>query len=592
MRTIAFFIGMFYNSYCLQIKFKNYGEYGMMKMYKKGYGLLTILVIMMGIIWYGSLDTKAAEIAYIKYYTGDKLEAKTTAISNFDPASISNSITGSLNIAVRYNYTRVQLPEGTYQLNQTLNVPSGITLEGSRDDNGNNLTTLAVPELNVAGEAHVLNTQALITADSGTDVRNTTIRRLILDGGWHASSNRLVESQKAIFLSPFPQSKKAGDGYYKDVQRKHDISVEDMTIRNFGGSGIYMDFVKDVTIGEINSDQEEKSNSIESIGYGGIIGYSVDYVKIHNTLISDVGLDGKQAYGIAVSWYKGTTDANQLADDDRSRFEDTADGEALWKQASYTNGYYPSTNVTIKNNVIMNIASWEALDTHSGKNIKFIGNHVMGVRFPIVVGGMDYEGATISAYPPENILISENKINQATDVQRYKPKAISSERGIVATGTQFNDLTKENMGFLKTLTIKNNEVSDIQAIKNIHGGISIHVTYGAQVLFNRVDHTLFNGLVLMSSNKKTILENNTVTDMKEAPSNEVSASLGIRGSHNNGNSTNDYLLEPLTDMGTSFINNILDGSYPSKNIFQIYQNPVSTSNNMLNFGEMSVVEPK
>ncbi|MBA3927856.1 hypothetical protein [Listeria rustica] len=530
-----------------------------------------------------TMEERASEDTVIKYYTNGKLESKVYIIPALStPKEVSSYIAGSLNIAVKNKFTCVQLPAGKYELDNTVHVPGGMTLEGTRDENGNNLTTLTVPMMNDAGTVHRLNKLALVTADSGIDSSNTTIRRIILDGRWDAESNILIDGHRGIFLSPFPQSKKRGDGYYKDAERKHDITIEDMTIRNFGGSGIYMDFVNNVNIGELGSEQNEKSNRIENIGYGGVIGYSIDNVCVSNTWISDIGLAGKQAYGIAVSWQKGTTDENQLANNDRSRFADTAEGESLWKETPYVNGYYPSRNVKIVNNIIMNNASWEALDTHSGKNISFIGNRIMGVRFPIVLGGMEYDGGAISAYPPEDIDISENVINNKEDIKKYNPKPIPSERGIAANGAQFNDLLKESIGFLKGLTIKKNEVNNIQAVKNTQGGIGIHVTFRACIIGNHINNTKFNGLALLSSNKKTVLQNNTITSIQEAKANEMSVCIGIRGSHNNGNTSNTYSSEPLTSEGTSIMNNKLDVGGQNKNIAEIYQNPASISN-MLNF---------
>ncbi|WP_181675686.1 right-handed parallel beta-helix repeat-containing protein [Listeria rustica] len=519
-------------------------------------------------VMFSSAPVYAAEPATITYYTGDTLE-RTYIIDKINhaspedlsPEALSIAVDGSMDIATENGYTRVHLSPGTYTLAHRLNVNKSLILEGTTDD-GKNLTTIQLAPQTKPEE------KAMLTAASGTKEAPTTIQKLTLDGQWDPASKQLDIYQRGIVLHPLTKlpdpTSPTSPKYYVGWGRKHDVTIQDMTIRNMGGTGIYMEFVDNIKIIGSSQVKGAETNRLENLGYAGIAGYSANNVDVDRTLVSDVGVSGQQAYGMAFSWKKGTTDANQLAEDDPSRFPTTTEGKAAQSNATYTQGYYRSQHDTVTNSTIMNIPTWEGLDTHSGYDINFKNNRLLGVRFPIVVGGMDYpeEGTEnlIAAYPPKKILIQENDLNQETDNTIYNPNKKTSERGIVATGTKYQDLLQNpnTLGFLEGLIIDTNHVNAIKTTIPSRGGISIHVTKAANIIDNILTNSEMNGLVFMSSNKKTNMSGNGISGMIDNTGTGKTADIGIRGSHNNGEDSNTYAIpDKPTDAGTNVRDNIL-----------------------------------
>ncbi|PFR49653.1 hypothetical protein COK29_30685, partial [Bacillus cereus] len=79
---------------------------------------------------------------------------------------------------------------------------------------------------------------------------------------------------------------------------------------------------------------------------------------------------------------------------------------------------YPvSKNVSVTNSVFIDNPNWEGLDTHSGQNMEFANNIFVGIARPIVIGGQEYSGRYY--YPPKDITIANNHINQDKDIKKW-----------------------------------------------------------------------------------------------------------------------------------------------------------------------------
>ncbi|AOH56777.1 hypothetical protein ABE28_020605 [Peribacillus muralis] len=429
----------------------------------------------------------------------------------------------------------VLLSEGNFTASAFILMRSGVTLEGTMK-NGKPVTTICTESKSDPVTIKIMESYA-------------GIKNVILDGKrktedmvtgeprkYHVSRHRgiqvtAIDQTKSTddLVSTYPTNDKEGD-----AKRLKHITIEDVQITGYEGNGIYLEHVDGVTI-KGSDTVHKKSMNITDIGYAGIGGSSANNVTVKHTTVSDlwpgetVG-SSQQSYGIAFSHRKiNTTDTDAQAK------------------------FPPSANIVVDQNVVANNPTWEGIDTHSGHNVSFTNNVILNTRFPIVVGGMEYDAGKVSAYPPRDIMISGNRINsQRVDIQDdYAVYDIEktdtiTERGIAVTGAQFMDLTKREMGFLETVVIKDNYVSNVKAVVETRGGISIHVTKNATLEDNTIENSFNNGIVFLSSNKFTKIQRNNIHHIEKSEDSFIQAGIGIRGSHNNGNVNNDYTTVPLT----------------------------------------------
>ncbi|WP_352926099.1 right-handed parallel beta-helix repeat-containing protein [Peribacillus simplex] len=461
----------------------------------------------------------------------------------------------------------VLLSKGHFTASAFLVMRSGVTLEGTME-NGKSVTTICTESRSEPVTIKILESQV-------------GINNLILDGKrktedtvtgeprkYYVSQHRgiqvtSIDQTKSTdnLVSTYPTTDRDGD-----AKRIKNIIIEDVQIIGYEGYGIYLEHVDGVTIK--GSDTVYKKNmNITDIGYAGIGGVSANNVTVKDTKVSDIwpGVkvgSSQQSYGMAFSHRKVNT-------------KDDANAQAKFP---------PSNNIVVDQNVVANNPTWEGIDTHSGQNVSFTNNVILNTRFPIVVGGMDYNGGKVSAYPPRNITISGNRINSHRmgiqddyDVYDIEKNDTITERGITVNGTQFTDLTKMEMGFLDSVVIKDNYVSDVRTTVETQGGISIHVTKNAIIEDNTIENSFNNGIVFLSSNKFTKLHRNKIQHVKKSENNYIQAGIGIRGSHNNGNFNNDYTTLPLT-----LTNTLIENDHIFTEVGREIHFQVGSESNLLN----------
>ncbi|MCK2003688.1 right-handed parallel beta-helix repeat-containing protein [[Brevibacterium] frigoritolerans] len=461
----------------------------------------------------------------------------------------------------------VILSKGNFTASAFIVMKSGVTLEGTVE-NGKTVTTICTESRSDPVTIKIVES-------------HMGIKNLILDGKrktedavtgeprkYYASRHRgiqitAIDQTKSTddLVSDYPTNDKDGD-----AKRLKNITIEDVQITGYEGYGIYLEHVDGVTI-KGSDPISKKSMNITDIGYAGIGGVSANNVTIKHATVSDLWPGAtvgsvQQSYGVAFSHRKVNT---------------TDDAKAQAK-------FPPSDTIVVDRNVVANNPTWEGIDTHSGQNVSFTNNVILNTRFPIVVGGMEYDNGKMSAYPPQNITISGNRINSHRvgtngdyDVYGIEKNDTITERGIAVTGAQFTDLTKMEMGFLDSVVIKDNYVSDIQAAVESHGGISIHVTKNATIEDNTIENSFNNGIVFLSSNKFTKLQRNKIHHVEKSENNFIQAGIGIRGSHNNGNFNNDYTTLPLT-----MDNTLIENDHTFAEVGREIHFQVGSVNNLLN----------
>ncbi|KWW20425.1 hypothetical protein AS888_18850 [Peribacillus simplex] len=498
--------------------------------------------------------------------------------STLAPNSTSSSVRAAVNSAIlsvsKYqrngtngNRGTVLLSKGNFTASAFIVMRSGVTLEGTME-NGKSVTTICTESRSDPVTIKILESQARIKNLNLDGKRKTEDTVTGEPRKYYASRHRgiqvtAIDQTKSTdeLASTYPTTNKDAD-----AKRLKNITIEDVQISGYEGYGIYLEHVDGVTI-KGSDTMYKKSMNITDIGYAGIGGVSANNVSVKHTTVSDL-LPGatvgsvQQSYGMAFSHRKINT-------------RNDAKTQAIFP---------PSHTIVVDQNVVANNPTWEGIDTHSGQNVSLTNNVILNTRFPIVVGGMEYDAGEMSAYPPRDIMISGNRINSQRvgiqddyEVYDIEKNDTITERGIAVNGSQFTDLTKREMGFLESVVIKGNYVSNVKAAAESHGGISIHVTKNAIIEDNTIENSFNNGIVFLSSNKSTKLYRNSIHHIDKSEHNFIPAAIGIRGSHNNGNVNNDYTALPLT-----LTNTLIENDHTFAEVGREIHFQAGTSNNLLN----------
>ncbi|MBC2189117.1 leucine-rich repeat domain-containing protein [Listeria booriae] len=313
----------------------------------------------------------------------------------------------------------IRLPSGEWYLKQKIKLIDGVTFEGQ----GKTTLYRAIGDF---AKTSISTVDQVQYYDAMIDMANdTVVRNLTLDG-LRAPEASMIFHQNGITAKgnygegPNPQAPTAKD-YLQN------LTIEDVAIQNMAGSGITIDLAKNVTIrGTTAVTAPNHAMKVENVKNDGIIGYSVENMRVENTLTRTIGhningIDGKN-YNICTTMRKMGHPDPGLA---------------------YYVRYPNSRDVTFQHNVVLDNPYWEGLDGHSVQGMTIAQNVVVGVDRAIVVGGQDYsqnEALPVNDkgyyYPSQDVTITNNRINQAIDRQTWQPKnQTKSQVGIAVWGT-------------------------------------------------------------------------------------------------------------------------------------------------------------
>jgi len=155
------------------------------------------------------------------------------------------------------------------------------------------------------------------------------------------------------------------------------LTIRSCEISSFGDSAISLLDVANVTI---------EHDHIHDVVYAGIIVMSGSGGTIQGNLIQRIGVLGSEAndgnaYGITLTRRAGTVAVSP-----------------------------PSTDFTVAGNVIEDVPTWHALDTHAGRRIEFTGNTVRRSSRAIFI---TTDGGILRA---SDITVSQNRLEAPTPV--------------------------------------------------------------------------------------------------------------------------------------------------------------------------------
>jgi predicted outer membrane repeat protein len=270
------------------------------------------------------------------------------------------------------------------------------------------------------------------------------------------------------------------------------ITIRNCTIRNWGDTGILINYVRNITLA---------NNRLDGFVYAGMGLASVSDVRITGNEIRDVNGKGvPDAYGLYIS--RASNDRGDLVSQPRS------------------------TNVIVRDNRSYDIPTSQAYDTHGGQDIVFENNQATRTGSGIAVGG-SRNSAGEYVYAPLNVTVRGNVADSGvTDGSRIY--------GITFTGTP----TQAATGL-----IANNRVTGYGKASVTTGAINIVYTSGLTVSGNVVRDPSPIGIFLGGENRDLTVSDNEVTG-PWTDSADVGAAVGLRmvGSNNSVTVSNNRFL--------------------------------------------------
>ncbi|MBC1914027.1 hypothetical protein HCA73_15360 [Listeria booriae] len=310
----------------------------------------------------------------------------------------------------------VRLPKGDWYIKNNIKLMEGVTLEGQG-------TTTLYRVLSDFALTAISTVDQVSYYDAMIDMANDTmVRNLTLDG------LRVPEASMSFLQNGITAKGSYGEGPNPHAPTAKDylqnLTIEDVTVQNMAGSGITIDLAKNVTIrGTTAVTTPNHAMKVENVKRDGIIGYSVEDMRVENTLTRTIGhsMNGKN-YNVCATMRK---------------MEHPDPGLAYYVR------YPNSRDVTFQHNVVLDNPYWEGLDGQSVQGMTIAQNIVVGVDRAIVVGGQDYsqnEALPVDDkgyyYPSQDVTITNNRINQAVDRQIWQPRnQTKSQVGIAIWGT-------------------------------------------------------------------------------------------------------------------------------------------------------------
>jgi nitrous oxidase accessory protein NosD len=151
-----------------------------------------------------------------------------------------------------------------------------------------------------------------------------------------------------------------------------ELNIHHCYLNSFGGYGVYTKFVSNFDVSH---------NKVENFRYGGIFGTSVKWGTVDANRIFNI-THTSDAYGIAFT---------------RAQHDSTTTVPR-------------SSDITISNNVVRQVQSWEGIDTHAGQRITITGNTIYDCYIGIAVSAQN-NGSAVLTFAPLDVNIIGNVID-------------------------------------------------------------------------------------------------------------------------------------------------------------------------------------
>jgi len=258
------------------------------------------------------------------------------------------------------------------------------------------------------------------------------------------------------------------------------VIIKDCYIHNLGKYGIFLEQCTNVNI---------SNTRIKSVGYAGVSTISCENVDVDHCHIKDInpGSSGN-AYGVAFTQWND-------ADQDRSLY------------------------CSVTNSLIEDVTTWEGLDTHGGKGIRFEGNVIKGCSRGIVLKMSPSSGeADVSA---TDCIVKGNVVYGGGNIGCY----ITGHADLYAENNMIVDNVFYECG---------QEGEDSQD----SGAIYIGYTKNTIISNNVISEPYCSGILLKRGNDGVVVTGNMITDPQNTVDGEtvgiyvyISSRAMIQGNH-------------------------------------------------------------
>lgn len=265
------------------------------------------------------------------------------------------------------------------------------------------------------------------------------------------------------------------------------IHITSPRISGFNKDGIWLDYVDDFSI---------TASQISACGYSGIV---------------------------AISCARGLIDGGRIKDITKPSGFINAYGVALTRDSTKTMAESPrSEDITVSNLTVENVP-WEGIDTHAGRNLRFIGNTVLGCTVGIAMVACP-DPAGVETWAPINMVCANNYVDARTS-GGDKSNGIM----LVGAGTTVGSPAESATGIVSNnIIVDHGGAGTSQAV---WGGMLMYMTRGVVVSGNTVIRPGVAGICLYHTNVDAVLSNNVIEDTWTSTA-ATTAAVFLRSSNN------------------------------------------------------------
>jgi hypothetical protein len=187
-----------------------------------------------------------------------------------------------------------------------------------------------------------------------------------------------------------------------------------------------------------------------------------------------------------------------------------------------------SSDITVSNNIVENVPTWECHDTHAGERISFSRNVGRNCQVGINVGV-----ATDTPFGPKQVTVAENVLDNSA-------MNGTSHYGIVVYGASRRDGPQFEAA--RDIVVSANVITGFGNQSAEHyGAISFHDTVDLRAIDNVISAPSPAGVVATYNNAGFLVAGNTITDPWSASAIEARA-IGVVGAANSGEIRDNRIL--------------------------------------------------
>lgn len=361
--------------------------------------------------------------------------------------------------------------------------------------------------INLAGRTYksdTLNMKANVTIENGTILLNTPNTTLI-------SLNDYVTLRKLTLIGSGNTAEQLSEilvhGQGTTTRSLKGVQILDSTIKNSNGYACRLNYLDDAVC---------SGNHVENVRYAGFLFIGAKGARVYGNKIKKITCLASNGNGYGITF---TSDS----------LIKIADGGRL------------SSDCSAVGNIIEDVPSWNALDTHGGYNLVYSSNVIRDCGFPIGIVSCN-KPSPETVIPPKNVVVFGNTIEYTSDVPNSKQNVGISVSGEIA-----------NLAYAENISVSNNVLKRCGAQgNNIAGAIKIASTRNCAVTGNTILQPYVLGICIYMNNEGLSVTGNTIVDPHD--STQISPSgIAVRAHNNKGIVNGNTVLKSNTPPSSTYV---------------------------------------